>query len=152
MRGHGDADRPASGYRLEDYAADVIAFMDALGIEAAVIAGHSGGELHGPAGRARTIPERVLGIVLIGTFQAFDDNPAVAELQAAVEQLTDPVDREFVREFQESCVAEPVPAGFMDAIVDNSARMPARVWRAYLEGLLEADVPDRERHHRGPRR
>ena len=38
-------------------------------------------------------------------------------------------------------MAQPVAADYMDAIVANSARMPARVWKAYLEGLLEAEVP-----------
>src|SRR5918997_3538222 len=33
QRGHGDADKPASGYRPEDYAADVAAFLDAMGVE-----------------------------------------------------------------------------------------------------------------------
>jgi non-heme chloroperoxidase len=140
QRGHGDADRPASGYRLDDYVADAVAFMDAVGIEAAVIVGHSGGG-YCTQRLALDHPERVLGIVLIGTFRAFHDNPGVTELQDAIAQLTDPVDPEFVREFQESCVAEPVAADFMDAIVANSSRMPARIWKAYLEGLLEADVP-----------
>src|SRR5687768_9607856 len=40
QRGHGDADRPADGYRPQDLASDAAAFMDAAGIEAAVIVGH----------------------------------------------------------------------------------------------------------------
>jgi non-heme chloroperoxidase len=140
QRGHADADKPAGGYRPEDYAADVAAFLDAMGIEAAVIVGHSGGAY--TAQRfALDHPDRTLGVVLIGSFHAFHDNPAVAELQEVVPQLTDPVDREFVREFQESCVAQPLPAGFLEAIIDGSAQVPARVWKAYLEDLLAADVP-----------
>lgn len=42
QRGHGDADRPERGYRPEAFAGDVVAFMDAVGLEAAVLAGHSG--------------------------------------------------------------------------------------------------------------
>jgi pimeloyl-ACP methyl ester carboxylesterase len=140
QRGHGDADRPGSGYRPEDYAADVLAFMDAVGLEAAVIAGHSGGSY--TAQRfALDHPDRTLGVVLVGAFRAFHDNPGVLELRQAVSQLTDPVDPEFVREFQESCVARPVPAGFLEAIIAESRKLPARVWKAYLHGLLEADVP-----------
>jgi non-heme chloroperoxidase len=140
QRGHGDADKPVAGYRVKDYVADVAAFMDAIGVEAAVIAGHSGGSY--TAQRfALDHPDRTLGVVLIGAFRAFHDNPDVRELEGAVRQLTDPVDPEFVREFQESCVAQPVPAGFMDAIVAGSCQMPARVWKDYLDGLLEAEVP-----------
>ncbi len=43
QRGHGDADRPATGYRTRDYAADVAAFLDAVGLGAAVIVGDSMG-------------------------------------------------------------------------------------------------------------
>jgi non-heme chloroperoxidase len=140
QRGHGDADKPLDGYRPEDYAADVAAFLDAKGVHAALIVGHSGGSY--TAQRfALDYPDRTLGVVLIGSFHAFRDNPGVQELQEVVAQLSDPVDRDFVREFQESCVAQPVPAGFMEAIIDGSSRVPARVWKAYLEDLLAADVP-----------
>src|SRR5215216_797283 len=43
QRGHGDSDKPECCYTLDDYAADVDAFMDALGIEEATVVGHSGG-------------------------------------------------------------------------------------------------------------
>jgi non-heme chloroperoxidase len=140
QRGHGDAEKPVAGYRVEDYVADVAAFMDAMGVEAAVIAGHSGGSY--TAQRfALDHPDRTLGVVLIGAFRAFHDNPDILELHEAVSQFTDPVDPEFVREFQESCVAQPVPAGFIDAIVAGSCQVPARVWKDYLAGLREAEVP-----------
>src|SRR3712207_1254388 len=41
QRGHGDSDRPASGYRPRDFAADLGAFVDALGLGPVVVAGHS---------------------------------------------------------------------------------------------------------------
>jgi non-heme chloroperoxidase len=140
QRGHGDAGKPVGGYRPEDYAADVAAFLDAKGVEAALIVGHSGGS-YAAQRFALDHADRTLGVVLIGSFHAFHDNPGVRELQEAVAHLTDPVDREFVREFQESCVAQPVPAGFMEGIIEGSSQVPARVWRAYLEDLLAADVP-----------
>src|SRR3712207_4230183 len=43
QRGFGDADRPAAGYDPSDFAADVAAFMDAVGLASAVIVGHSMG-------------------------------------------------------------------------------------------------------------
>ena len=63
QRGHGDSDKPATGYRVEDFAADVLLFLDALGIERAVLAGHSGSCL---VARRVAIdqPERVAGLVL----------------------------------------------------------------------------------------
>jgi non-heme chloroperoxidase len=140
QRAHGDADKPVTGYDVEDNVADLVAFMDAMGIEAAVIAGHSGGSY--TAQRfALDHPARTLGLVLIGAFRTVRDNQAVLELHEATSELTDPVDSEFAREFQESCVAKPVPAGFMAEVVAGSMQVPARVWRDYLSGLLEAEVP-----------
>ena len=43
QRGHGDSDRPVSGDTFLDFAADVIAFMDAKGLKEATIVGHSMG-------------------------------------------------------------------------------------------------------------
>ena len=140
QRGHGDADKPATGYALEDYVADVAAFMDAIGIDAAVIVGHSGGA-YTAQHFALEHPERTLGVVLIGSFRSFHDNPAVLELREAVTEFTDPVDAGFVREFQESCITRPVSAEFIDEIIGGSCKMPARAWKAYLEGLFAAEVP-----------
>jgi non-heme chloroperoxidase len=41
QRGHGGSDKPDSGYRPTDFAADVAAFMDVMEIERAVLVGHS---------------------------------------------------------------------------------------------------------------
>ena len=45
QRGHGRADKPAGGYELSDLAADVVAFLDAFDLAAAVLAGSSSGGL-----------------------------------------------------------------------------------------------------------
>jgi pimeloyl-ACP methyl ester carboxylesterase len=62
-RGHGDSDKPPRGYRVENLASDVVPFLDALGIERAVLLGHSGSCLV-----ARLValehPERVAALVL----------------------------------------------------------------------------------------
>jgi non-heme chloroperoxidase len=140
QRGHDGADKPASGYNVDDCVADVAAFMDAMGVEAAVIAGHSAGS-YAAQRFALEHPDRTLGVVLIASFRAFDDNPGVLELSEAVSQFTDPVDPDFVREFQEGCVAQAVPPDFLDAIIAGSTQVPARVWKDYLKGLIEAEVP-----------
>jgi pimeloyl-ACP methyl ester carboxylesterase len=43
QRGHGGSERPAVGYAPEDFATDVLAFMDAVGVERAALVGHSMG-------------------------------------------------------------------------------------------------------------
>jgi non-heme chloroperoxidase len=48
QRGHGDSERPACCYAVEDFAGDVVAFLDAVGIERASLVGHSGSGLNDP--------------------------------------------------------------------------------------------------------
>jgi len=45
-RGHGESGRPADGYAPADFGADALAILDRLGIERAVLVGHSMGGLH----------------------------------------------------------------------------------------------------------
>ena len=140
QRGHGDADRPDTGYRSQVFAADVAAFMDALGIESAIVAGTSMGAT--VAQRfALDYPERVRGLMLMATFFSYRANPVVVEFAEAVTTLTDPIDPGFVREFQESTLARPVPPAFLETVVRESLKMPARIWREAFAGFLDDDFP-----------
>jgi pimeloyl-ACP methyl ester carboxylesterase len=73
QRGHGDSDKPDSGYDLATCAADVGTALDALGWSRAVVVGHSwGGAV--AATLAAEHPERVLAVVAIdGGLGSFDD-------------------------------------------------------------------------------
>ncbi|MBE7549979.1 MAG: alpha/beta hydrolase [Anaerolineales bacterium] len=140
QRGHGDADCPETGYHPRDFAADLAAFMDALELGPAVIAGHSMGSTIAQR-FALDYPGCTRGLVLIGSCPTFRGNAGLVELwEVAVSQLEDPIDPDFVREFQESTLAQPVPPAFLDTVVQESLKLPARVWRAVLlQALLEAD-------------
>jgi non-heme chloroperoxidase len=136
-RGHGDSEKPGTGYALADHAADVAAFLDAVGHEAAVVVGHSFGSY--TAQRfAIDYPERTAALVLLGAFRTVE---AAEELEAEIARLEDPVDPEFVRAFQESTVTRPLPPGFLDQVIAESLKLPARVWRAALAGALAATPP-----------
>jgi pimeloyl-ACP methyl ester carboxylesterase len=133
QRGHGDADHPAAGYRTRDFAADVMAFADALGLGPVIVAGHSMGSINAQR-FAIDHPERVLGLALAGSFATCHGNPTLVDLwQSGVSQLTDPIDPSFVREFQESTLAQPVSPAFLDTVVQESLKVPARVWQAALK-------------------
>jgi pimeloyl-ACP methyl ester carboxylesterase len=86
-------------------------------------------------------PERTRGLVLMGSFvTGWQSAPVIVEFwEAAVSKLTDPIDPAFVREFQESTLAQPVPEAFLDTVVQESLKVPARVWRAVFRAFLEAD-------------
>jgi len=141
-RGHGDAPRPhgENAYTPATLADDVVAHLDDRDIEAAVIVGHSAGSYTAQQ-LAVDHPDRVRGLVLMGAFRSTRENPAIAPLLAAVDELTDPVDPEFVREFQLSTLAQPVPPAFLDMVCRESRKLPARVWQQVLRELVDAPVP-----------
>lgn len=135
QRGHGDSERPEAGYLLADFASDLRELLAELSIEAALVVGHSLGA--SVALRfARDCPERALGLALIGAFADYRHNPGILELQAVVSQLTDPVDRAFIRDFQQATLARPVRAELLELVVSESRALPARVWKAVVAGLV----------------
>jgi lipase len=64
LRGRGDSDKPESGYGLETHASDVIRVLDHLGLEDAVLLGHSMGAFVALK-TALTFPDRVRALVLL---------------------------------------------------------------------------------------
>ena len=130
----GDSERPHGGYGINEFAADVVAFLDAASIERTDIVGHSFGSFVSRL-VAITHPERVGRMILVGT-GASAANPVTREVQAAMVDLQDPVPMEFARNFQASTAYLPLPESFFERIVDESLKLPARLWRDVFNGLL----------------
>ena len=139
LRGHGDASRPESGYRSSDFASDIAAFMDAVQIDTAVIAGGSSGGLVGQR-FAIDFPDRTLGLVLLGAPLTFGNKPLAQGLwDSTISKLSDPIDPAFVRRFIESTLSQPVPDTLLDSLIQESLKVPAFVWRETLKNLLTED-------------
>jgi non-heme chloroperoxidase len=139
QRGHGDASKPATGYRYAQFASDLAGFMDAVGVEAAVVGGHSASGLIAQR-FAIDHPQRTLGIALIGSPMSLAGMPALQELwDSTLSNLQDPIDPAFVRDVQRSAVVRPVPEAFFETLVEEALKVPAHVWRAGFEGFLEDD-------------
>jgi pimeloyl-ACP methyl ester carboxylesterase len=64
------------------------------------------------------------------------DNEAVRELGEEMLVLEDPISPEFVREFILGTIHHPVPEEFLERAVSESLKVPARVWRDYIEGVV----------------
>jgi non-heme chloroperoxidase len=142
QRGHAHAPTPESGYRIEDLAGDVAGLLDELEIGRAVVVGHSMGAWVAQR-LALDHPERVLGVVLAGTFGGgVGGDP---ELIAAMHELAavpDPVPDAVAREFQESTTATPLDPEQLDIFVNESLKLPARVWRDLFMGFADFDQTD----------
>jgi non-heme chloroperoxidase len=141
--GHGESAKPSAGYDMADFAGNLLAVLDNLGLERAAIVGHSMGSLVAQH-VAIEHPDRVSRLALIGAFATLKSNSVVTELwRDHVAALTDPVDPLFVRAFQESCLARPVAASFLEQVIRESRKMPAHVWRTALAAMLERDQSGR---------
>ena len=140
QRGHGQSGKPSHGYTYTDMSEDLRAFMDALGLPAAVIVGHSMGSM--VAQRfAVDHPGRVAGLVLMGAFKTLHRHAGIQEMwDSTLSTMGEPIDPAFVRDFQVSTLAREIPAEFLDLVVDESLNVPARVWRATFRAFL--DTPD----------
>lgn len=75
QRGHGESDKPGSGYDFANITRDLVALLDALKIKRAIVAGHSwGGNV--ALYFAAHYPERARGIILLdGGFLDIQSNP-----------------------------------------------------------------------------
>ena len=138
QRGHGDAEKPASGYQLADFAEDVAAFLDATDIPTAVLLGSSSGGYVAQQ-VALDHPDRVRGIVLVGAPRSLAGRAPFAD---EVDALIDPIDRTWVEDslkwFE---FVQPVPDDYLAGRVEDGVRMPAHVWRDALAGLSAAVPP-----------
>ncbi len=135
QRGHGDSDKPECCYAADDFAADVDAFMDAVGIEGATLVGDSSGGLIAQR-VALSYPHRVSRLVLIGSPTTLVTNETVMEAGEEILALEDPIPPGFVREFVEGMIHHPVPDEFLERTVSEGLKVPARVWRDYYEGVV----------------
>ena len=75
QRGHGESGAPPGPCAREDLARDAIAVLDALAIERAILVGHSVGGIVAMAA-ALAAPERIAGLVLIGTASRCSEHTA----------------------------------------------------------------------------
>jgi pimeloyl-ACP methyl ester carboxylesterase len=137
-RGHGDSSKPAGPYTMETFVADVIAFMDAKGIDKATIVGHSMGTMIAQL-IAVQHPQRVSHLVLIDAF-ATGGSEGMLELNTAVQKLVDPVDYAFARDFQESTIFGAVPPKFLKTAIEVSLKMPAHIWRDVMTSIVHFDA------------
>lgn len=138
LRGYGQSDRSYGNYHPRDLAADLNEFMARLGIPAAYVVGHSMGSYVAEY-LALDHPERILGLALIGTFRTLVGRADLAEMLNALEQMDEEVDPGLVRDFQQSTLAQAVPADFLETIIAESAQVPAHVWRGALRELMRID-------------
>jgi pimeloyl-ACP methyl ester carboxylesterase len=139
QRGHGESDKPGTGYAVEDFAGDVVLLLDALAVERAVLAGHSGSCLV-----ARKValdhPDRVAGLVLEASPTTLHDHPQLVEfVESILSTLEDPISQDFARSFVAATSSDCIRPDVLDLAVEELLQVPARVWQETFSGLLRYD-------------
>jgi pimeloyl-ACP methyl ester carboxylesterase len=122
LRGRGESDQPPSGYAMDDHARDVLALLDALGLERVVMGGHSFGGLL-TYWLAANHPERVERCVVLDA-PADVDSAIVDQIQPALDRLG----RVYASWNEYAALARAMP------YFDEGG------WDADLEGYFRADV------------
>lgn len=139
QRGHGDSGKPATGYGVADLAADVPLLLDALGLERAVLAGHSGSCL---VARRVAIdhPERVAGLLLEAAPSTLRGNARLANfVQSVIPGLQDPIEPGFARSFVADTSTAELPPELVEQLVSEVMKVPAYAWKEMFSGLLAYD-------------
>lgn len=113
LRGRARSGKPESGYEMADHARDVIALLDAIGLERVVLGGHSfGGYL--AIFIAANYPERVSKLVVIDA--AISSHPRIGVLlKPSLDRLT----RTFASAEEYLTAVRTAP--YMDGVWDDSA-------------------------------
>src|ERR1700712_2821577 len=149
QRGHRSVGGRVAGYRISDFATDIVAFLDVVGAARAVLVGASSGGLVSQAVTA-SHPERVAGLVLISSPVTLADKPGVTAMREDIMALSDPIDPQFVEQFVRATAPHEVPEEFVARLVDESLGVPAAVWRESFLGLLQVERPPPLEHIRVP--
>jgi pimeloyl-ACP methyl ester carboxylesterase len=66
-------------------------------------------------------------------------NPVTRELKSAMRDLADPIPVQFARDFQASTAYRPLPPEFFERIIEESLKLPPRLWRLAMDKLVEYD-------------
>jgi pimeloyl-ACP methyl ester carboxylesterase len=138
QRGHQSVEGNPVGFRISDFASDIVDFMDAVGAASSVLVGASSGGLVSQVVATRH-PQRVAGLVLVSSPVTLAGKPGVTALREEIMALSDPIDPRFVEQFVRGTSPNEMSGELVARLVDQSLAIPAQVWRESFLGLLEAD-------------
>lgn len=136
QRGHGATTSPVCCYAIADLAYDAIAFMDAMKIDRAVVAGHSMGSFVAQH-LAVHYPQRVDRLVLIGSSDTGAGTEIIDWLWQQAKTFDVAVPPTFVDEWQSN--PTPVEARFLALVKTETAAVRPHVWRGVALTLMTDD-------------
>lgn len=137
QRGHGLSDAPATGYTTKDLAADATAFLEALDLRGVTLVGHSMGSFVAQAVAASDKGRRIERLVLVGSGPGGAPRVA-AEVRGLFEEMSR--NPRFARDFQSGMSVQPVPAAFLETMIEAAARVPSHAWAQFTGVIYSPEV------------
>ncbi|MET9066697.1 alpha/beta fold hydrolase [Streptosporangium sandarakinum] len=145
LLGHGGSAKPADrSYATPDQARRVAEALDRLGVEHAVVVGHSSGGVVATA-LAEQRPDLVTALALINTGPGMDAFIAPAESAAISPSQWPPTDEQ-IRLFASTAFSRPgyrIPRELMDEVRVMTHHTLTRTMQGTLEYLRQRALPDR---------
>jgi pimeloyl-ACP methyl ester carboxylesterase len=149
QRGHGNSTKTVNTDHASYFASDVAAFIDEKNLGPCIIVGHSLGGIITQQ-FALDYPHLTLAIVLAGSEACFYDNEGIPEFVAEINKLNDPIDRTFAEQFQWSTISQPVDSAIMEEFINESMKVPAKVWRSVGDLLMTTNYSDQLKNIKVP--
>jgi len=137
LPGHGGS-VAGSGLTVGDFAEDVAALVEVLGIRRCAVIGHSMGAMIGMV-LCGLLPPKIEALVLIsGTLRpAFSQESPVSE---GIRRLSDPIDPADPFFDLWHAGPHPVDRGFLRFLSCEAAAIPSRIWQGILHSFSTLDL------------
>ena len=123
---------------FDDSVATVVDHADRLDLRNIILVGHSMGSFVAHQ-VASANPGRVSRLVLVASAPTCVGNPVLPEIwkTSGSPDFKDPIDPKLIEAWQTG--PNPVDPAFFAKVLEESAKPPARVWKACLRGLMTDD-------------
>ena len=149
QRGHGDSDRPVTGYSPRDFSNDIAAFIQKKELGAVIIVGHSMGGMNAQQ-FALDHPRLTKALVIIDSESNFADNPGFSEFNQSVQAMEGEMSREFMTGFQKETLANSIDSTYFNLLVEEAMKCPLPVFKLALSELTKSDLTKRLRSFNKP--
>ena len=138
LRGHGNSSKPENGYDAKHFAVDVAMFIKQKQLGPCILVGHSMSGLIVQQ-FALDYPYLTQSIVIVSSDAYFKNNPGTSRFLRETLTINDPIERNFVDNFQRSTLANPINPSDLQLYVNESMKVPANAWRKIAHMHLTTD-------------
>ena len=137
LRGHGESDVPQDGFRLQDYAEDVVAVCEAASLDRYVLCGHS---MPVALIAASLNPERVAGVALLDGTILFPESLRSQVLASLVPVLEGPSANQAMQGFFLERAISPYDSAEVKAqVLAEIAAAPTQIAAPLMRDVMTED-------------